>query len=294
MDVATGHSTEENYLSYMQNNVPNSDTSYLQRLSITVGVVLLGLVSSLFVNLPTRPLTFDVFGSPLSLHVSARYVFVALLVGLTCTGTDALVRTHPLAQHRPLENTFVMWTVPALTVLLAALALPFASNHLIWIGGILLTGLLLSLTMTAEYHTITPKDTNFAVSQFMLETMTYILALASFVIVYGIKSRSLLSATILFVVTALLTLERLRVTNHSLSTTAVYGLVSGLVIGQSVWALNYSRIPGMMGGLLLLLLFYVMVGLATQYLSRRLTSRVVIEYGLVALLGLGLTVYYFV
>lgn len=281
-------------MSYAQNNLPNSDTNYLQRLSITVGVVLLGLVSSLFVNLPIRLLTFDVFGSPLSLYVSGRYVFVALLVGLTCTGTDALVRTHPLAQRKPLENTFVMWTVPALTILLAALALPFAPNRLIWLGGILLIGIILSLTMTAEYHTIDPKDTNFASSQFILESMTYILALASFIVVYGAKSRSLLSATILFVVTALLTLERLRVTGHTLSTTVVYGLVAGLVIGQCVWALNYSHIPGMMGGLLLLLLFHVIVGLASQHLSGRLTSRVVIEYGLVALVGLGLTVYYFI
>jgi len=265
----------------------------LQRLSITVGLVLFGLASSPFVNLPTKPLTFEVFGSPLSLYVSERYVFVALLVGLTCTGTDALVRTHPWAQRRPLENTFVMWTVPALTVLLAALALPFAPNRLIWVGGILLTGLLLGVTMTAEYHTIAPQDIHFASSQLILESMTYVLALTSFIVVYGAKSRSLLSATILFVIAALLTLERLRFTGHALSTTIIYGLVAGLVVGQSVWALNYSRVPGIMGGLLLLVVFYVTTGVAAQHLSERLTLRVVIEYGLVALVGTGLTISYF-
>lgn len=279
-------------MSHTQNDIPRSDAHYVQRLSVTVGLVLLGLASAPFVTLPTRPLTFEVFGSPLSLHVSERYVFVALLVGLVCTGTDALLRTHPSAQRRPLENTFVMWTVPALTILLAALALPFAPNLLFWIAGILLTGLLLGVIMTAEYHTIDSRDPHFASSQLMLQTMTYVLALASFIMVYGAKSRSLLSATILFVITALLTLERLRSTGHTLSTTIFYGLTAGLVIGQSVWALNYSRVPGTVGGSLLLIAFHVVSGLATQHLSSRLTSRALIEYGIVALLGTGLSIHY--
>lgn len=279
-------------MSHTQDNISRSDIHYLQRLSVTVGLVLLALTSAPFVTLPTRPLTFEVFGSPLSLHVSERYVFVALLVGLVCTGTDALLRTHPSAQRRPLENTFVMWTVPALTILLAALALPFAPSLLLWIGGILLTGLLIGMIMTAEYHTIDPRDSRFASSQFILQTMTYVLALTSFSVIYGAKSRSLLSATSLFVITALLTLERLRPTGHTLSTTSFYGLTTGLVIAQSVWALNYSRVPGIAGGSLLLIVFHVVSGLATQQLSGRLTSHALIEYGIVAAIGTGLTIHY--
>jgi len=40
------------------------------------------------------------------------------------------------------------------------------------------------------------------------------------------------------------------------------------------------------GGLLLLLVFYVATGLANQQLQGRLTRRVLIEYGLVTLVGL--------
>ncbi len=280
-------------MSDVGNTSPDSDTDYLQPTSITVGVVLLGLVSSVLVNLPTRTYTLDVLGSPVSLYVSGRYLVVALLVGLTGTGTDALVRAHPLARHKQLENTFILWTVPALTVLLAALALPHAPNRVVWIGGIVMTGILLSLTMTAEYHTIDLQDAKFGSSQVFLSVMIYTLALASFVLVYGAKSRSLLSATSLFIATALLTLERLRVTGHGLPATGAYALVTGLIVAESVWALNYSRVPGVVGGLLLLLSFYVMTGLAYQHLIGRLASRMVIEYGLVTLLGLGLLAYYF-
>ena len=280
-------------MSYAGNRSPDSDTDYLQWLSITVGVVLLGLVFSLLINLPARTYTLDVLGSPVSLHVSGRYLVVALLVSLTCTGTDALVRIHPLARRKQLENTFILWTVPALTVLLAALVLPHAPNHPVWIGGVILTGILLSLTMMAEYHTIDPQDAKFDSSQVFLSVMIYALALASFVLVYGVKFRSLVSATSLFIVTTLLTLERLRVTGHNLSATGTYALVAGLLVGESVWALNYSRVPGVMGSLFLLLTFHVMTGLSYQHLIGKWASRVVIEYGLVTLLGLGLVAYYF-
>ena len=279
-------------LSDPSNKQPVTDVNYSQRLSITVGVVLVSLVASLLVDLPTRVLSFDPLGSPLSIQISGQYLVIALVVGLTCTGTDALVRTHPLAQRKQLNNTFIMWTVSALTVLLAALALSYAPNRLVWVAGVALTGLLLSLTMTAEYHTIDPQDAKFGSSQVFLSVMIYALALALFVIVYGAKSRSLLSATTLFVASGLLTLERLRITGREPLITGIYALITGLIIGESVWALNYSRVPGLIGGLLLLLTFHVMTGLAQQHLMGRLKRRVIIEYGLVTLVGLVLLVYY--
>ena len=50
--------------------------------------------------------------------------------------------------------------------------------------------------------------------------------------------------------------------------------------------MNYWRIQGGTGGLLLLLGFYVAAGLANQQLQGRLTRRVLVEYAIVALVGL--------
>jgi hypothetical protein len=94
-------------------------------------------------------------------------------------------------------------------------------------------------------------------------------------------------------VAALLALERLRVTGHDTSITRPYALVTGLVTGESVWALNYSRVPGVVGGLLLLLSFHVITGLAHQHLIGQLNRRVIVEYGLVTLIGLALLLYHF-
>jgi hypothetical protein len=50
--------------------------------------------------------------------------------------------------------------------------------------------------------------------------------------------------------------------------------------------MNYWRISGITGGLILLLGFYVTSGLANQQLQGRVTRRVLIEYAVVALVGL--------
>ena len=42
----------------------------------------------------------------------------------------------------------------------------------------------------------------------------------------------------------------------------VYGGIVGLVLGEVTWALNYWVLPGLTGGLLLLLIFYLLIGIA--------------------------------
>jgi hypothetical protein len=69
-----------------------------------------------------------------------------------------------------------------------------------------------------------------------------------------------------------------------------YSLIIGLVLGQVTWALNYWLLPGLTGGLLLLLIFYLLVGVAQQGLQDRLNRRVLLEFaifGVVALLLIG-------
>jgi hypothetical protein len=59
-----------------------------------------------------------------------------------------------------------------------------------------------------------------------------------------------------------------------------------LCTGEIIWAMNYWRIQGITGGLILMLGFYVATGLANQQLQGKLTQRVLIEYAAVALIGL--------
>jgi hypothetical protein len=60
------------------------------------------------------------------------------------------------------------------------------------------------------------------------------------------------------------------------------------VIGEVAAILPYAGLGRLSSGLLLLLLFYLLVGLAWQGLLRRLNQRVVLEFVAVAVVGLAL------
>ena len=248
---------------------------------------MLGLILATFLQFQTWTHDLTVLGSPLTISLTQTALMAALLVGITCAGTDAIVRSHPTAQRMEARYSFVTWTIPALTVLLATMLLPQAPTQLYRLVGIVLTGLILILVISAEYYTVDPTDSRYLVSRLSLNAWAYLLALVVFVLIYSAKARSLISATGVTIVSALLALEFLRSAGRGFGRTALYAAIAGLCTGEIIWAMNYWRISGVTGGLILLLGFYVTTGLANQQLQGRLTRRVLIEYAAVALIGLA-------
>jgi hypothetical protein len=260
---------------------------YLERASVVATLVVLGLIVNTFLRLPTWTHDLVVLGSPLSLSISQAVLFSALLMGITCTGTDVIVRSHPAAQRIEARHSFVTWTLPALTALLATVLVPQAPTMLYRMAGFVLTGLILSLVISAEYYTVDPGDRQYPAARLGLNMWAYLLAAVIFVVIYSARTRSLLSATAVTVIGTLLALEFLRGAGRDFGRTALYAAIAGLSTGEIIWAMNYWRIQGVTGGLILLLGFYVATGLANQQLQGRLTRRVLVEYAIVALIGLA-------
>jgi hypothetical protein len=209
-----------------------------------------------------------------------------LLVGIVCAGTDSIVRSHPAARRIEARYSFVTWALPALTVLLAAVLLPQAPTRLYQMASFVVTGLVLTLVISAEYFTVDSAGRRYLAARLSLNAWAYLVALASFILIYSPKARSLISATGITLISTLLALEFLRSAGRGFGRTALYAAIAGLCTGEIVWAMNYWRISGVTGGLILLLGFYVFTGLANQQLQGRLTRRVLLEYGVVALVGL--------
>ena len=260
---------------------------YRERASVLATLVVLGLILATFLQFPTRSFDLTVLGSPLTINVTQTALMAALLVGITCSGTDAIVRSHHAARRIEARYSFVTWTLPALTVLLAAVLLPQAPTHLYRLAGYVLTGLILILVISAEYYTVDPTGRLYLAARLSLNAWAYLLALVIFVLIYSAKARSLVSATGVTVVGTLLALEFLRGAGRGFGRTALYAAIAGLSTGEIIWAMNYWRISGVTGGLILLLGFYAATGLANQQLQGRLTRRVLVEYAVVALVGLA-------
>jgi hypothetical protein len=259
---------------------------YHERASVLATLVVLGLIIAAFLQVPTWSYSLTVLGSPLSISLTQTALLAALLVGVTCAGTDSIVRSHPVAQRIEARYSFVTWTLPALTALLAAVLLPQAPTLLYQLLGLVLTGLILTLVISAEYLTVDTSERRYLAARLSLNAWAYLVALVLFVLIYSAKARSLISATGVTVVGTLLALELLRSAGRSFGRTALYAAIAGLCTGEIIWAMNYWRISGVTGGLILLLGFYIATGLANQQLQGRLNRRVLLEYGVVALIGL--------
>ena len=268
------------------------EISCYERASVFVSLIVLGLAFLPEIELPTRTFSFYVLGSLASIRLSVTWLMAALLASLACTGTDSLVRSHPLVRRGESRYTFAFWALPGLSVVAATLLLPLAPNRSYWLGGLALTALLLLLIAVAQYHTVDPADPGYRLARLALNLFVYLVALSLFTLIYGSKARSLLSATTTAAVGGLLALELLRGAPHNLRLTALYALITGLALGEITWALNYWRVGRLTGGLFLLLVFYLVTGLSREGLLRRLNRRALVEFSLVALVGLGLIIKY--
>jgi hypothetical protein len=292
-------------------------TDYRDRASVMIWVVLMGLAAQRFLVLPERALTTEVLGSPVTLTITANTLLAVLLMGLVATGTEAVIRAHPLGEtlddrrrHRlassampmrapaPLSaeerlrlarpSHWVYWGAPTGLILVAVFLLPYAPSTAYWVLALAAVGIALGLTAAGIYHTVDPFQRGYRRARLGLNAITYALALLLFLVVYRTRERSIVSATQVLLVSSLLALELLRSTGRPTILIAIYAGITGLILGQATWALNYWRLSSLTGGLVLLVLFYDIVGLSQHALQGKLRRRIVVEYALITITAMAL------
>ncbi len=263
---------------------------YRDRASVMVWVALTGLAAQRLIVFPTRLFSGTVLGSPVTIPLDGSVILGLVLAGLVASGTEAVMRAHPRSQTGELTGRWVFWGLPIALIVVALLLLPLAPSTLYWLAGLILTGIVLGLSLAGIYHTADPFARGYRRARLGLNALTYGIALLLFLVVYRTRIRSILSASTILLVSSLLALELLRGSERPLRLVVLYAGISGLILGEATWALNYLRLPGLTGGLLLLLLFYNVVGLGQHALQGRLTRRVIIEFALITIATLMLMI----
>jgi hypothetical protein len=263
----------------MFNERPSPDRD---RLSVLIGVIVLTPVLIRFVNVPPRTINLDVLGSPISFEMTSNWLTVIMLPALSCMGTNAIIRTHPrMFQPNP-PRAFIYWIIPGLTGVNAALLLAQSPTWPLWWAGLALTGLVTTLVVVAEFATVDPYTLGYPRVRLILNVIAYVLAFSSFALVYSSRGRSALTAPAISAAGVILAFELLHTTGARLRQDVLYSLLSGLLLAESAWALNYWRLSALTGGMILLLAFYVLVGTVQQALLNRLTRRTLTEFAVVA------------
>lgn len=251
------------------------------RLSVVLAVLILSSVLFRFIELPEYVYRLQVLGSPLEIRATSTLLLVALMVGLACTGTSLVLHDHPLLMERSGRCIYVLWVLPGLSAGLSSYMLSLAPTQGLWIVGLTFFGIGMGLTISAENAAISTDARSYSAARLALNVLAYLIAFVLFVLIYQSRTRSLVTATLTLVTAALLALDLLSVADVPLGRVLPFAGIVGLIIGQSTWALNYWQMSGWAGGLLLLLIFYVVVNVAHQHLLERLGPSILVEFAAV-------------
>ncbi|HAL61770.1 MAG TPA: hypothetical protein DCP08_05110 [Chloroflexi bacterium] len=256
---------------------------YYQRTGTLVSLLLLGLALSCLIRLPTNIVSFVAFGSPTTLYVSTSWIMGGMLLLLTMAGVYSLVHSQE-EKSSPLYS-LAFTGLPSVVILIALFFLRLLADRLFFVLGLASAGLLLTLILVGQYHTMGERNSLWA--RWGLDVVVYGAAIFFYALIYGLRTHSPLSASGVSLVSGALALELLRYEGGA-RRTWLYALVVGLIMGEVVWVLNYWGISALAGGSLLLLVFYLFTGLARQYLEGVIGRRVVVEFLLLAFLSLAL------
>jgi len=245
---------------------------YQDRISVMTWVLVFGFGLSLLLKIPATVIGFRALGSPTSVEFSATTVLAIVLAVAASAGTESLIRLHPKRQANRLGLTWAYWALPAAISIITVVLLPSIPTRLLQVAVILFSGLLLTIAFFSLYATVERGQPGFRRARLWLDALAYGAALLLFLFVYQSRTRSLLSGTMVTVTAMLLAIELLRTSTNETRHVLMYSVVVGLLLGEVTWALNYwPLLPGLTGGLLLLLSFYLAVGIALQGLQGRLT-----------------------
>jgi hypothetical protein len=257
----------------------------LEQLSLLVGMNVLGLTLSLLLALPERKYELGFLGSDASIVLSGPWLFAMLLSVMTAAGVESIMRAHPRVHLSETPYTAILWILPCIVIGGTALGLPLLRASVAFsFFTIVGAGTLLALVVLGEYLTIDLQDPAYGFARLGLNLAVYLAALGLFQSIYSFKLRSIWSASLIGIVAGLLALELLRASESDVRRTWLYAATVGLALGEAIWAMNYWNVTSFIGGVALLLIFYLITGFAQQYLFGKLSWRTILEFAIVALL----------
>ncbi len=262
-----------------------------ERISVAVSLTLIGLALYFVLEFPSQAANAVLFGTPVGVGSPLQWLMAVLLTGLAMSGSDAVILAHPDLPDRRLSYRAHFWAAPGLLVFLATQTLGLASSTLAWAYSLIAVGLLLWITLLAQYRQLSADRPAAGWPFVWHQFISYALALALFTVIYYPRLRSVVSASGVMLTAGLLALALLRSRPDRTPTVWLYSTVIALSLGQMTWALNYWRVGTLQAGLVLFAAFYALTTAARQSLNNRLTRRAVAEIGGVTAVILAASLY---
>ena len=230
----------------------------VSRVSVLMAAILLAFALTRVLQAPDLNLSLPLPGVVLALTLNLNTAIAVLAAGITATGMDWLLRTHPSLE--PGESR-EHWLLPTLTVLVIGIALDTLPANAAWWLGFGVGGLLLLVVFLAEYVVVDPSDVRYPLAAAALTALAFAMFLILAVALRAANARLFLVLPALFLAGGLVALRTLHLRlNERWELNWAVGI--GVVTVQLGAALHYWPLAPVAFGLALLGPVYALTGLA--------------------------------
>lgn len=267
-----------------------SPTPRYDRLISLVLLVVLGLAVVFLIDVNPYNIRAQLGGDLPVITVS--WLLIASLVVITSTGADVFIRSHPAMQSRKLPSVRLgnyliefapgFWILPSMSIIISFAFFRLFSPILGTTAAALAlvaAGTLLLGTLIGQHYALDRHQQTNQRARLGLQTITFLLAFGGFSAVYFARIRTLYSAAMIGLIAALLAYALLHWMPQRRGLPILAG-VMGLILAEATWALNYWAAPFLLGGAVLLVVFYIAAGIVQHHLEGSLSRRIYVEYGL--------------
>jgi len=224
----------------------------------------------------------------LKLLFNLNTVIVLLASGMTATGMDWLLRTHPSLEK---GETREHWLLPTLTVLVIGIALYTLPDKPIWWLGFGLGAAIFLLVALSEYVVVDPNDARYPLATAILTVLAFVIFLVLAVALNAANARLIMVVPALFLAGGLAALRTLHLRlNERWEYAWAVGI--GLVAAQLGAALHYLPLTPVRFGLALLAPIYALTVLAVSLAEGNPFRRVFLEPTIMLVLFWGLAIWF--
>lgn len=242
------------------------ETRYLpdiNQVGMLTAAVLLAFALSHLIQTPEFTLALQLPGFYFSYPVSLNTIMVILAAGLTATGMDWLLRSHPSLGK---ASTIEYWVLPTLATFIIGIPLTILPPGNSWWIGFGVGGLLLVLVFLAEYIVVEPSAPQYAIATAGLTALSFAVYLILTTALRFSGARLFLVAPALFVAAGLVSLRTLHLrVGQKWEFNWAVGIA--LVCTQIGAGLHYWPVSPVQFGLALLGILYALSNLTANLLE---------------------------
>jgi hypothetical protein len=260
----------------------------LDRISVLSATILLAYTLTGIISIPSRQLSAQLPGFYIEVQINIQTMVSLLVTTLAVSGTDWLLREHPLAQN---QHLFQHWLIPALTAWVIGIPLYQGALGLYWWLGIFLGGSTLILVLVAEYIVIDPDDARYTIASVGLNAVAYALFFLLAVTLRAAEFRLFLIVPALTLGIGLISLRTLNLRLKDQEVLPAVG-VCAVILAQITAAAHYLPLSPVAYGLFLLGPAYGITSFLGNLGEGKIGRKAVTEPLLVWILFWGLTWWY--